>query len=143
MIIIYRGASEGDVLAGFEIQLTPKSCALKTEPFLHSLVPLLISYGRSLFSAVLSEMATAKCERTRNSDANKLWSGNNVTVLHQYVCCCMFYYRNKERGQQSILACRIWLFVISVAHTLAGGDDEVCTELMSCVIRRHFIDYNN
>ena len=91
MIIIYRGASEGDVLAGFEIQLTPKSCALKTEPYLHSLVPLLINYGRSLFSAVLSEMATAKCERTRNSDANKLWSGNNVTVLDQYVCCCMFY----------------------------------------------------
>ena len=78
MIIIYRGASEGDVLAGFEIQLTPKSCALKTEPSLHSSVPLLISYGRCQFLAVLSEMATAKCERTRNSDANKLWSGNNI-----------------------------------------------------------------
>ena len=131
------------VLAGFEIQLTPKSCALKTEPSLHSLVPLVISNGRSLFSALLSEMATAKRERTRNSDANKLWSGNNVTVLHQYDCCCMFYYRKKvkERGQQSILACRIWLFVTSVAHTFAG--DEVRTELMFSVIRRHFIDYNN
>ena len=44
-----------EVLAGFEIQLTPKSCALKTEPSLHTLVPILINYGRSLFSAVLSE----------------------------------------------------------------------------------------
>ena len=98
MIIIYRGASEGDILAGFEIQLTPKSCALKTESSLHPLVPLLKSYGRSLFSAVLSEMATAKCERTRNSDVNKLWSGNSVSFfyINTFVVACFITGTKKE-----------------------------------------------
>ena len=118
----------------FKSNSPPKSCALKTEPSLHSVVLLLVSYACSLFSAVLSEMATAKCERTGNSDTNKLWSGNSFTPIR----CCMFYYWNKERGQQSIITCRIWLFVISVVHTFAG--DEVCYVIF--VVRRHFIDYN-
>ena len=29
---------------------------------------------------------------------NKLWLGNNLTVLYQRVFCCVFYYRVEEGG---------------------------------------------
>ena len=62
-----------EVLTGFEIYLTPKSCAPKTEPSLHALVPILINYGRSLFSAIFPKMFQELIDHfTRNPPSQNL-----------------------------------------------------------------------